>query len=174
MHTIGQYAIPVFLVLLIVYRKVRKTIGFQLFRPNRLRIRMALFLLIGFLILWSSFIHPILYLADAAGIICGITLAMLAIKHSMFEQREKELYYRTHIGIETTILILFIGRFAYRFLVIFSMEQAAAAESQLDMKQYIKDPWTAGIFFVVVAYYIWYYAHILREGKKYIHSSGID
>jgi TRAP-type mannitol/chloroaromatic compound transport system permease large subunit len=164
MHATGQFLIPVALMLLIVYRRVKRTIGFQPYRPRRLTVRIAIFAVIGVLLLGAGFVHPILYLADAAGLVCGGVLAYFAIRHSKFEFRGGELHYRTHIWIETIVVALFIGRIAYRLLFVFTAGQQAASGDQ--MQQYTRDPWTALIFFLIVAYYIGFYLHVLKEGRR--------
>lgn len=166
MNHFGQIAIPVAVIALVLYRRIRRTIGFQLFSARRLRFRLVLFAVIGVLLLATGIAHPIRYLADAGGIAIGTILAYFAIRHSEFERRGKELYFRTHIGIQTAVVALFIGRIAYRLLFFAPAGQTAAA-NQDPMQQFTKDPWTAAVFFILVAYYIGYYSFLLRQEKHH-------
>lgn len=167
MHNLGQFAVPALLIIFILYRRIRRTVGFQKFSPRTMRFRIGIFGLIGILLLTAGYLHPILYLADAAGIACGVLLAVLAVRHCVFEWRGQDLCYRTHIGIEMLVLALFLGRLAFRFVYMFSAAgQAAMANDPAQMQQYTRDPWTAVVFFILVTYYIWYYSYLLKEGKK--------
>ncbi|MGO0059166.1 hypothetical protein ACTID9_03980 [Brevibacillus fluminis] len=165
MHNLGQFAFPALLIIFILYRRIKRSVGFQKFAPRRMRFRMVIFAIIGLLLLVAGYVHPILYLADAAGIACGILLAFFAVRHCTFEWRGPDLYHRTHIGIEMAVLALFLGRIAFRFAFMFSPAgQAALANDPTQMQQYSRDPWTAFVFFILVAYYIWYYRFLLKEG----------
>jgi len=165
MNDIGHFIIPLILVLFIVYRRVKRSIGFQRFHPRRLKFRIGIFTVIGLLLLCVGFVHPILYVADALGLICGTALVLLAIRHLKFEQRGQDLYYRTHIGIETTVVALFIARLAYRLLFVFSAEQTATVSDQSQLQQYGGDPWTSAIFFILITYYISFYLFLLQKGN---------
>lgn len=165
MHTLGQFAVPALLIVFVLYRRIKRSVGYQKFTPRRMRFRMAVLGIIGILLLVAGYMHPILYLADAAGIACGITLAYFAVRHCTFEWRDQDLYYRTHIWIEMLVLALFSGRIAFRFIFMFSPEgQAMLANDPAQMQQYTRDPWTAFVFFIIVAYYIWYFRFLLKEG----------
>lgn len=172
MENIGQYAIPVLFMLFVVYRRFKRSIGFQPFKPHRLKLRIGIFSFIGLALLTAGFVHPILFGADALGLACGAVIAYYAIKHSKFEQRVDNLYYRTHIGIETFVVALFVGRLAYRFVVLFSMgQQPASANNPAQMQQMANDPWTAITFFLIIAYYIGYYTFVIRRSNQLNSSS---
>ncbi|MCC3373032.1 CcdC protein domain-containing protein [Cohnella sp. REN36] len=166
MHHLGQALIPSALILLLMYRRIRRTVGFQPYRPRRLRVRIGIFSAIGLLLLSLGFVHPVVLAADALGIACGGILAWFAVRHSRFETRNGELHYRTHIVIESIVIALLIGRLAYRFLFLASGFDAAASNDPAQAQQFARDPWTAGIFFVMVAYYVGYYVYVLRAGAR--------
>ncbi|MDB4865980.1 MAG: hypothetical protein JWR03_313 [Cohnella sp.] len=164
MQHIGQAAIPVVLILFIVYRRIRRTVGSQPFQPRKLKMRVGIFIAVGLLLLATGFLHPILWAADAAGLIVGSALAWFAIRHNQFEWRESNLYYRTHTAIQAIVVALFVGRIAYRFLFV-GQQMSNAADNQAQMQSYTRDPWTAAVFFVLIAFYIGYYSYILRKGQ---------
>lgn len=168
MNQTAQYSIPILLVLFILYRRIRRTVGFQLLRPRRLMVRIGIFTVIGLVLIAAGFVHPIVLAADGAGLVLGGLLAWLAIRHSVVERRSDGLYYRTHIVIESLVIALLAGRVAYRFL--FAMQDAqtvANAGGQTDaLQQYGRDPWTAAIFFILIAYYAGYYLYVLRAAPK--------
>ncbi|MCM3626001.1 cytochrome c biogenesis protein CcdC [Paenibacillus glycanilyticus] len=171
MSQLSSYIIPVLVILFIMYRRFKRSIGFQPFKPGRLKMRIGLFCVIGILLLVTGFPHPAIYLSDALGIACGAVIAYYAIKHSRFEQRDDTLFYRTHVGIETLVVLLFIGRIAFRVIEMFGEGGTMAMNPNLNggtaqMQQYTNDPLTAATFFLLVAYYIGYYTFILRKSDE--------
>ncbi|SFD67227.1 Protein of unknown function [Paenibacillus catalpae] len=169
MEQISSYIIPLLVILFVVYRRLKRSVGFQPFRPGRLKMRIGIFSVIGILLLVTGFPHPAIYVSDALGIACGAVIAYYAIKHSRFEHRDDTLFYRTHIGIETLVVLLFIGRIAFRVIEMFGNGGTAAValnNETAQMQQYTNDPLTAATFFLLVAYYIGYYSFILRKSDE--------
>jgi hypothetical protein len=166
MQAIMQVAIPFILIGFLMYRRVRRSIGFQKFSPKRMRFRTILFGILGLLIMTMGFIHPILFLADGVGIAIGIVLSIYAMRHFIYEWREGILFTRTHIVIESTVLILFLGRVLYRILSVFVLaKQTGAVTDNNQMAQYARDPLTVGVFCVIIVYYIVYYTFLIQKGK---------
>ncbi|MCD1261120.1 hypothetical protein B5M42_020145 [Paenibacillus athensensis] len=166
MQNISHYAIPIALVALIVYRRSKRSIGFQKLRPGRLKFRLVVFGLIGLLILSVGFMHPIHFIAYALGLGAGLLLGREAIRHTRFEQRVDGWYARTHIWVELTVLALFLGRIAYRIIAMMTTSAGTTTMNPNDPMQMTRDPWTAGIFFVIISYYMLYYGYLLREERK--------
>jgi hypothetical protein len=166
MQAIFQIAIPFLLLAFMLYRRVKRSIGFQPYSPKRMRFRTVLFGVLGLFILSVGFIHPILFLADGVGIAVGAVLAFYAIRHFVYEWRGDLLFTRTHIIIEAAVLTLFLGRVLYRVLTVIMLSKNSGAQSDpQQMSQFTKDPFTVAIFLVIVIYYIVYYSFLLRRGK---------
>ncbi|WNQ11243.1 sporulation protein [Paenibacillus aurantius] len=155
------------IIALVLYRRVRRTVGFQLYRPRRLKVRMVIFGLIGLLILEASFQHPVSFVADAAGLVLGGVLLLYAVRHTVFEKRESGWFYRTHLWVEMTVVALFLGRLAYRLIALVSAGPSAAQQPPDPAKweSYWQDPLTAGVFFILVVYYVGFYGYVLKRGK---------
>ncbi|CAM3139467.1 CcdC protein domain-containing protein [Paenibacillus lupini] len=173
MDNIGSYLIPLLIILFVMYRRFKRTIGFQPFQPRRLRFRIGLFSVIGVLLLATGYSHPAIYLSDALGIACGAVIAYFAIKHSRFELRDNSLFYRTHIGIETLVVLLFIGRVAFRIVDMVGNGGPVAVNPAMtsdtaELQHYTNDPLTAITFFLLVAYYIGYYTFIIRRSEQQV------
>jgi len=169
MQNVSHYVIPIALVALMVYRRSKRSIGFQKLRPGRLKFRLVAFGIIGLLILGVGFMHPIHFIAYALGLGAGLLLGREAIRHTRFEQRADGWYARTHIWVELTVLALFLGRIAYRIVVMLATPTPTtigAGANPNDPMQMTRDPWTAGIFFVIISYYMLYYGYLLREERK--------
>ncbi|RED55476.1 DUF1453 family protein [Cohnella lupini] len=167
MNHFGSVAIPVLLIGLIMYRRIRRSIGFQKYSARRMKFRIGIFAVIGVLLIATGFSHPIRYIADAAGIAIGAVLAYLAIRYSEFERSgDGNLYYNTHTGIQAAVVILFVGRLAYRLIFMYDGSTPTGSGQEFT-QQFSSDPWTAAIFFILVAYYLGYYVFLLRQEKHY-------
>ncbi|GGG83459.1 CcdC protein domain-containing protein [Paenibacillus radicis (ex Gao et al. 2016)] len=171
MELLTHYAVPVIIVFFLLYRRFKRTVGFQPYKPKKLKVRIGIFAVIGILLFSAGFAKPQLFAFDAIGLALGAVIVYFAIKHSRFEQREDTLYYRTHIAIEAFVVALFVGRIAYRFLITFTNGGNAAAQTSVNdnaiqMQQFAGDPWTALVFYILITYYIGFYLFILRNSAK--------
>lgn len=169
MNSIMQIALPFVIIAFVLYRRVKRSIGFQRFSSKRLKFRTVLFAIVGVILLAVSIIHPILILADVVGITAGAVLAYYAIRHFIYEWRDEVLYSRTHIYIESTVLILFLGRVLYRVLAVFMISKnIEVVQGDNQMTQYTRDPYTVGIFCVILTYYLIYNYFLIRKGKALV------
>jgi hypothetical protein len=169
MHaTVAQFAIPALIILFVMYRRIRRTVGSQPYLPRRLRVRIGIFSVLGLLLLSLGLEQPILWAGDAVGAASGGALAVFAIRHSQFERRESGLYYRTHTGIQLAVVALLLIRVVVRFAKIGSAATDPSADpaNPAPMQTMAGDPWTSGMFFVLIAFYITYYLYILHRGKE--------
>ncbi|NEW09229.1 hypothetical protein GK047_24965 [Paenibacillus sp. SYP-B3998] len=165
MQNWSHYVIPFLIIGFVIYRRTKRTIGFQRLSPRRLKFRLILFSLIGLIIFMLGFVHPIHFISYAIGLAAGVALGLTAIRHTRFEQRPDGWYYRTHLWVEIAVLVLFLSRIAYR-LVFITVVSNSASMNPADLSQFTKDPLTAGVFFVIVSYYILFLSYLLREEVK--------
>ncbi|UQZ83600.1 hypothetical protein SK3146_02787 [Paenibacillus konkukensis] len=154
------------LVGLMIYRRTKRTIGLQKLVRSRLLFRTVLFAIIGCVLLYAGFLHPVNLIAAAAGLICGLVLAYYAVKHTEFEQRADGLYYRTHLWVNIAVLVLLVGRIAYRVMQMNAQAPMTDPPAGNPMEMYGRDPLTVGIFFVLVSYYIRFFTFLLRKEKE--------
>jgi len=152
------------LIALAVYRRVRRNIGRQLLSPVRLGWRIAIFAIVGVLMLAVSLREWPLFGALAGGIVAGVALAWFGLKHTQFEATAHGHYYTPHTYIGAFVSALFLGRIAYRFFELYTASHAVAAPGG-DFAAYQRSPLTLAIFGVLVGYYIAYYAGILRHHR---------
>ncbi|WDL95724.1 CcdC protein domain-containing protein [Alicyclobacillus sp. ALC3] len=164
-------ATPIIFVLLVafaLYRRVRRTVGFQKFVRSRLVTRMVLFGVVGVLILAAAVVYPTVYVYDAIGALIGAGIAYYAIRTTAFERRSGEWYYRPHPWIGVILIVLFVGRLAfqvYQDSALISSAASGQAANQAQLSAYAHEPITAGIFFILIAYYIVYFAFLIRKEK---------
>lgn len=164
MYAISHYAFPILIVALVMYRRTKKSIGFQKLAVRRMKFRLGFFAFAALMLMLVASAHPVMYAGYAAGIAGGLLLARYGARHFTTERREDGLYYRTHIWIETTVLALFLGRIAYR-LIEMAVNPAAAQAMGTDPGAMAKDPITGGILFVIISYYFAYYVFVMRQAK---------
>ncbi len=166
MENYTRYLIPLGLIIFLIYRRIKRTIGFQKYIPAVMIFRIILFSLVATMVLSFTVTKTTSLIADLAGISLGLTLLYLAVKNTVFEKRQDGLYYRTHIWIELTILILFLARFIYRFYTLFTHVKSNSPEEMQNSLQNVRDPLTSSVFLVICAYYIGYFAFILKHSKS--------
>jgi hypothetical protein len=149
-----------------IYRRVRRNIGRQAVKPGRMKLRVGLFGAIGALVLAVSAHEPQLFGALAAGLVGGVALAWLGLRHTKFEITPQGHFYTPHTYIGLFVSALLLARIAYRFMVLYPVMQAAHQANANPFDAYQKSPLTLAIFGVVIGYYVVYYAGVLSRGGK--------
>ncbi|RTE04415.1 hypothetical protein [Paenibacillus whitsoniae] len=166
MQDAAHYILPLLFIAFFIYRRIKRTIGFQPLRRRRLIGRLSLFSVFGVVILALGFVHPIHFIGYGLGLAGGTLLGLTAIRHTRFEHRADGWYYRTHLWVEITVLVLFLGRIAYRYATIAVSSSPATTMNPTGFDQFSKDPVTAGVFFIIVSFYVIFFGYLLREEKK--------
>jgi hypothetical protein len=150
------------LVVWAIVRRVRRTFGRQRVQPARMWIRIGILTLAGGAIAATSGLRSAAMLeALIGGLACGAALAGLGLRHTRFEVTTEGRFYTPHTYIGLAVMLLFLGRLAYRFLYLsigtggtFGADPSAAIAYQ-------RNPLTLGIFGLLVGYYVLYYAGVL-------------
>lgn len=154
-----------------MYRRVRRSITFQPLRPSRFTVRMVLFTVIGLLYLAGVIVqYPLDGVWAVIGLLLGGILAYFAIRTTEFRPNGGQWLYRPHSWIGVILIVLFIGRIAFRAVEVSSALTNTTAAGPAGMQAYQRDPLTTGVFFILIAYYlgyytflIWRYRHLRRE-----------
>lgn len=152
-------------ILLAIYRRVRRNIGRQPVQPARMRSRMVMLTVIGALITFGATRDMNLLGAMLAGIAGGAALGWFGLQHTKFEKTEQGDFYTPHTWIGLAVSLLLLGRIAYRFLMVYPSMHAAAQADQNPFASFQRSPLTLAIFGVLVGYYVFYYAGVLRASK---------
>ncbi|NHN34564.1 hypothetical protein [Paenibacillus agricola] len=175
MEHLGSTILIMAIVAFAIYRRVKRTVGYQKLSRTRLIFRTVMFGLLGCIFLYVGFLHPLNLVADGIGLAAGLVLAFYAIKHIRFEKRVDAWYYRTALWVEITLIVLLLGRIIYKLLSIYLnnpvLFQSGAAPS---LDSYTKDPVTVGIFFVLISFYIRYFTYLLGKSKELEPASKLD
>ncbi len=166
---IGPYLFAALLVL-IVYRRLRRSFGRQPLRPRRMTARMVLLALLACAFAPLA-VHSTQYLAaEILGAALGFALGAWGAQRTRFQMYQDRLHYvpHTYTGIAVTLLVL--GRLAYRGIQAYTGPQLAQAAAMDPSHGYapasmVRSPLTAGMFFVLAGYYLCYYGWVLWKSK---------
>jgi hypothetical protein len=153
------------LAVFIIYRRLRRSFGQQQLRPVRMQVRIAVFLLIGCLLLPSAWRSAEFLSAVLAGVAAGVALALWGAARTRFLRIDNQLYYVPHTYTGIAVSLLFLGRFVYRLVQVYGGTQAGPAFTSASM---LRSPLTVGLFFVLMAYYVCYYSVVLWKSKRVI------
>jgi hypothetical protein len=149
-----------------IYRRVRRNIGRQPVQPARMRTRMLMLLVIGALFAFGATRDVDLLGALFAGIAGGALLGWFGLQHTKFENTAQGNFYTPHTYIGAAVSLLLLARIAYRFVVIYPSMQAATQADQNPFAAFQRSPLTLAIFGVLIGYYVFYYAGVLRASKE--------
>jgi hypothetical protein len=133
-----------------IYARYRRLIGRQVVRSRRLTASMVLFPLLIALIALSAWRSATMIEALVAGVGGGVALGLVGLKLTRFEVTDAGFYYTPNTALGVAVMLLFIGRLAYRFGAIFL---AGGRIDPTTMQSLGSSPLTLAIFGVVAAYY---------------------
>ncbi|HSN16724.1 MAG TPA: hypothetical protein VLV87_00825 [Gammaproteobacteria bacterium] len=171
-HLIGSL-MTIGVVLLILYRRVRRNFGRQRLNRGYMIFRMVLLCVLGALLLIPTFFSREVLVMTLIGGAIGLGLAIWAAKHTRFLKEDGVLYYIPHSYTGIVVTALFVGRLMYRVVVL---SQSGYSVATMDthmgpgdlggMGGIYHNPVTRLIFFVLIGYYVYYYWFVLRESKN--------
>jgi hypothetical protein len=166
---IWPYAIAGLAVLLI-YRRFRRSFGRQPIRPVRMWIRIALLIVLSCSLLPLAFKSGQFLVAELAGAMAGLALGFWGARHTRYATYEGRLHYVPHTYTGIAVSLLFIGRLVYRIVEWYGQNRALGgaldASQGLAPPPMVRSPLTVGLIFVVVGYYVCYYAMVLWKSKR--------
>ncbi len=145
--------IPVLLTPLIawrVYRRFRKNVGRQPYRPVRLVAYGTMFLATVALIGAVSFNQPMSLLSLAAGVAIGAAFGFLGLRLSRFERTDTGSFYTPNTLLGGGISVLFVGRLLYRFVVL----NQVGDRPHWSPQNLVASPLTLALFGLTAGYYV--------------------
>ena len=141
------------------YRRVRRNIGQQPLHPRRAITSLIILSAISLVIIGLSLPNTRLLLGFGGGLLPGALLGFLGLRLTRFETNAAGHFYtpNTHIGI--ALSALFVGRMAYRLIVL---GDAATAQNHAPPFQ---SPLTLFILGLTVGYYLVYQTGLLVHSR---------
>jgi hypothetical protein len=153
------------LVLVIIYRRMRRSIGRQELRPVRMQARMGILALVCVLFLAIHFTLQSMA-AAVIGAAAGVGIALYALRHTRYETTAEGNFYTPHPYIGLGIAALVIARVAYRFVAVGAVPVAATGPQDFAaIGQVVANPLTLGLYFVMAGYYICFYTGVLKTSR---------
>jgi hypothetical protein len=145
-----------------LYTRTRRLVGRQRLTRVRPWISVCFFPLLLLGLLAGTFTHPARALAELAGVVIGVGLALYSLRVTRFETTPEGLFYTpsAHIGI--LLSLLFIGRLAYRFVQAYTSTAAFTQPSQ----DLFRSPLTLAILGTLAGYYAAYAFGLLRWRQR--------
>lgn len=166
-HALG-FAVAIPLILLLYYRRFRRSFGRQPVQPKRMIARVVILAAVGLLLLVRSIGHPLALAADASGLVAGAALGWWGLRLTRFEHQSDGVHYIPHSWFGIGITALLVARLIYRFVVLAPAMQAVAqtAGPASPYAAYQKNPLTLALFGLLVGYYIVYYVGVLTVARR--------
>lgn len=155
------------LILLVLFKRLRRSIGRQKASLHRLVLRILIF---GSL---SALLVPLLSIKNGYFLgmgLLGVVLAWLAIRLTTFEREATGCYYTPNGIIGLTVFSLFVGRMVYRLVTLAPLLRSEGFEaspllSLLDRQG--GPPITVSILFLLVVFHVSYYVGVLIKTRAY-------
>jgi hypothetical protein len=158
------------LAVLLIYRRFRRSFGRQPMRPARMWIRIVLLILLSCSLLPPALKSPQFLFAELAGAMAGLALGFWGARHTRYAIYEGRMHYVPHTYTGVAVSLLFIGRLVYRLVEWYGQNGApgagGAASGGMPPPSMMRSPSTVGLVFVVVGYYVCYYAMVLWKSKR--------
>jgi len=158
-HHLGPFLVAA-LVVFVVYRRLRRSFGRQVLSPKRMSIRIVLLAVVGCAASIVAFKSTAFLGAMISGIAAGAALGYWGANHTRFENFRGVLNYVPHTYTGIAVSLLFLGRLAYRLVELYGHGQPSPADGAP-----IRSPFTLGVLYVLVGYYVCYYGLVLWKSK---------
>ncbi|MBU6410310.1 MAG: DUF1453 domain-containing protein, partial [Verrucomicrobia bacterium] len=143
-----------------LYRRVRRTIGRQRLQPRRMGVRVAIFCVIGALLLSASLQHPALLFGYGGGLLAGAALGMVGLQLTQFETTEAGHFYTPDTRIGVGLSILLVGRLIYRFWALQNTSYTVNHAPRMG------SPLTFFIVGLMLGYYVVYYVGLFLKARQ--------
>lgn len=146
-----------------VYRRVRRMVGRQPLRVGRAWLTVVFFPVVLAMLALSALVAPANGLALLAGGTVGAALGVWGLRLTRFEVTPAGLFYTPNLHLGIALSLLFVGRLAYRFVV---MALAGQALFEGQSQSFTRSPLTLAIFATLAAYYTAYAAGLIAWRRR--------
>jgi len=159
------------LAVFLIYRRFRRSFGRQLLSPTRMRVRIGILALVGCSLLPAVIVSPRMMGAGIAGLAVGVSLAIWGAQRTRYQNYAGRLHYIPHTYTGIAVSLLFVGRLVFRVLQWNGMNHSEAMVMTgaptlgFAPSTMVRSPLTFGLLYVLVGYYVCYYALVLRKSR---------
>ncbi|MFT8361661.1 MAG: hypothetical protein ABF608_00665 [Sporolactobacillus sp.] len=150
---------------LILYRRIRRNIGWQPLRSRKMESRLVICSIISLLLLYGNLRYPIGLASDVLGIVLGLVLGFIGMLYTTLKTVNGETLYRPNTWIGSVVTLLFLFRFGFRIIAMLQIgSDMNGSEKGTNALQTLGgNSWTAGLMLILFAYYIAYYGLLIRR-----------
>jgi hypothetical protein len=145
-----------------IYSRVRRNIGRQPLAPGKLKVSIGAFSIVTLLFAFGGFF----FLPALGGLVGGLALAvpiaLVGLKLTKFEDTPQGKFYTPNTALGVGISMLFVGRIAYRFLVLNLWTDLKTAQAPLPFQS----PLTFFLFGLSAGYFIAYQTGVLIRSHR--------
>lgn len=156
-------------VVLLLYRRVRRSFGRQPVNVGRLSLRAGVLLVLGAFLASAVWREPRLVETLGAGVLGGALLALLGLHHTRFEATEQGRFYTPHTYIGILVLALFVARLIYRVATASHGHApgmvAPGAGPGDPLAAFEQSPLTLAAVGLPIGYYVLYNLGVLRKSR---------
>jgi len=163
------------LVALVLYRRARRLIGHQRFNQRRIVMRAILLvaLLVYLVIIYALRGNPIFVTAGlAGGFVAGLIVALFSLRFTKMGVDERGVWYVPNLFLGIGLIAVLVGRYVYEYVVIYPQikKQVEVASAHGSNAAHVatlgSQPILHGILFLVLGYYVVYYAGLLLRAHR--------
>jgi hypothetical protein len=153
-------------VLYMIYRRGRALLTRQKIQPTSMLLRVGLFLLLGVVVLIFALGDPLTLGGAILGLILGVGIAWIGLRLTLIETLPDGTYYTANKYIGLAVFAVFLLRFVYKIATTITTvsalsQQPGALRGGNPLAQIGGDPLTTGAYFLLIGYYVCYYAVLL-------------
>jgi hypothetical protein len=143
-----------------LYRRVRRSVGRQPVRRNRLTLGIVIYSAFSVLLALGAMLRPKVLAGLGGGLVVGVPLALVALHLTRFETAPEGKFYTPNPYIGVSIAALLVIRVFYRFTQFYGNSSA------MQNPQVMESPMTFTLFGLLAGYYIAYYAGVLIRSRQ--------
>jgi hypothetical protein len=165
----SRFATPLLVsvvILFLLFRRIRRSVGRQPLRRNSLRFRLVLLLVVGGMLLLSPTMTPASRPAAILGLLVGAGLAAFSLRHTKLESTSTGQFYTPHVYIGLAVIALLITRMGYRLIQVYSVGGPVAAMGPNAVPAAVSTPLTFGFLFTTIGYYVCYLGGLLWWARR--------
>lgn len=153
-------------VLFLLYRRIRRSIGRQPLRRSVMQFRLLLLVVVAGMLILSPTMTPAGREAAAVGALAGAALAAFSLRHTKFESTGGGQFYTPHLYIGLAVIVLLLARIGYRLLQVYGSAGTASPADPNVVPVAVSTPLTFGFLFATLGYYACYIGGVLWKSGR--------
>lgn len=163
-------AIPIVLAVgffaLIIYRRLKRSIGRQRVSTSRLALRAVFVTVVVALFVVSSLTNPLNLLEDVIGVVFGGVVAAIGLYFTEFEHTDDGAFYEPHPYVGLAVFAVFLLRLASHLYPLLTGDVATTSATGGPASGMPTDPLTVVVLLAYLGYYACYATGVLIVSRR--------